>query len=201
VGSRIARRGRSAGIVRLRPSEPRPRRERAANSIDRYSLALQIIQVFPIVAWGTALLVTTTWLARALAGIGLLAGTVWAVRLERAGGLGALRRRADRDVPVRAVVTARLDDPPDGSAVPPAPSVIQGPDGIVLTQVTSECGEINIWIRLHPSPTVYRHRERRRKLRERHERPPPPRGVEGIPPTETGGIRPPRISPHGTDAE
>jgi len=180
VGRPIARRSRAAGVDRPAPD----RRGRSANSIDRYSLALQLIQVFPILTGGTALLVTTTWLARALAGLGLLAGTVWAVRLERAGAPGPLRRRAPAvpQVPVEAVVTARLDETPDPADAADqivrlvGQEVSHGPDGVVLTRVTSEYGEINISIRLQPPPTVYRRRARRRRLANRHNR--PPRGTD-----------------------
>jgi hypothetical protein len=180
TGRRIARPGRSAGAARREPVPPTDPRGREANSIDRYSLALQLIQVFPIVTGGTALLVTTTWVARALAGFSLLVGTVWAVRLERA----ALRRRRGHgpDIPAQAAVTA----PPDAAAgataaALPASSVVHGPDGVLLTRVTSEYGEINISIKLQPAAadSVYRRRARRRRLmKRRHERPGAPRRTE-----------------------
>ena len=75
----------------------RRRRERTPNAVDHYSLVLQIIQVFPIIAEFIVLVVADAWLARLLSGICLLAGTVWVIKLEGAGGvLHALRSRRAR---------------------------------------------------------------------------------------------------------
>ena len=75
----------------------RRRRERTPNAVDHYSLVLQIIQVFPIITEFIVLVVADAWLARLLSGICLLAGTVWVVKLEGAGGvLHALRSRRAR---------------------------------------------------------------------------------------------------------
>jgi len=74
--------------------------ERAANTLDRYSLGLQIVQVFPIVAEAVVMVVSSAWIARAVSGVLLVAGTAWVVRRERARELRTLRqRREDQEIP------------------------------------------------------------------------------------------------------
>lgn len=94
----VARRGRvdrSAELVAAAPASDGAsaaaahRAERPANSLDRYSLGLQLLQVFPIVSGAVLALVTIAWLARVLAAAVLLAGAVWAIWQDRA-------RRADQ---------------------------------------------------------------------------------------------------------
>lgn len=66
-----------------RAGEELPTRvDRASNAVDQYSLILQLIQVFPIVAQAAAVAVAPDWLSRSLACAGLLAATGWVVWLE-----------------------------------------------------------------------------------------------------------------------
>jgi hypothetical protein len=123
-------------IVRHDPPEtgaapdPTGREERAANAFDRYSLALQLIQVFPIISVVAEVFVQNSWLARVFAGVGLFAGTVWVVQMERSGGVR--RRRESR--PPRS--TELVDS------------------GRLSAEVVGEDNEINIFIRLRTTPTV-----------------------------------------------
>jgi hypothetical protein len=131
---------RTGLIVRTDPpetgaaSDPTDRDERAANAFDRYSLALQLIQVFPIISEFAVLFVANTWLARMLAGVGLLVGTGWVIQMERSGGMRALRRSA---VPRQLHSTELVDS------------------GRLSAEVVGEDNEINISIRLRTTPTVF----------------------------------------------
>jgi hypothetical protein len=71
---------------------------RGANAIDRYSLALQLIQVYPIILGGVAALLPVRWLRILVAIVGLLLWTTLAVVRERtAESRKAARPRPDRD--------------------------------------------------------------------------------------------------------
>jgi len=84
---------------RGRRAEPQPKRaprrrpqEREPNAVDHYSLALQIIQVFPIVTEPIVLVLPNAWIARTVAGIALIGGTTLVIRIERHRHARALRR-------------------------------------------------------------------------------------------------------------
>jgi hypothetical protein len=78
---------------------------RGANAIDRYSLALQLIQVYPIVLAGVAVVLPLKWLRILTAVLGLVIGTTWAVVRERSGE-SASRRQDDAFVPQTAAEKA-----------------------------------------------------------------------------------------------
>jgi len=162
VGSGWVPLRRAAGICRPDPPGSPADGERAANSIDRYSLALQLIQVFPIVSEVAVVLVTTTWLARILSAVGLFAGTAWVVRLERVRMAGRSRRPPD-ELPLEETVTVVPDE------------MIRRLGGVLLTELGGgeygELGEISISIRLRPAPSLARHRERRLRRRRIRDRP------------------------------
>ena len=210
MGGRITRRIRISGTARVDSPHRRPHRERAANSVDRYSLVLQLVQVFPIIS-GAAVLVTTTWVARAFSALGLIAGTVWVLRLERRGGLGAPGHREAADPPPQSVIPARRGGVPgetaavvltgavlkdgavlgEGAVSKDGTVLMDGAvlkDGTVLAEVVYEYREINISIRLPPDPAATRRRERRVRRRETRSRPATPRGNERTA-LERGGER------------
>lgn len=108
---RLLLRRRSAEHVTTGGSDTAGRAERRANAIDHYSLVLQLVQVFPVVTGVTVAVVATAWVARALAGVFLLVGSLWAIRLERsAKDRGARRDASAQDPQVRAVVLAQPTD-------------------------------------------------------------------------------------------
>lgn len=84
-------RGRHAG-PRPKHAAQRPPREREPNAVDHYSLALQIIQVFPIVTEPIVLVLPSAWIARTVAGVALLGGTTLVIRTERHRHARVLRR-------------------------------------------------------------------------------------------------------------
>jgi hypothetical protein len=141
--------------------------ERAANTLDRYSLALQIVQVFPIVAEAVVVVISSAWIARAVSGVLLVAGTAWVVRRERARELRTLRQgRADREIPSAG----------DARAALPRSGVDQSLDdaGGLLREMYRVAGargeEIVISIRLRPAPPAP-DRTRRRPPRRSRTRP------------------------------
>lgn len=75
-----------------RPQHAEPPREREPNAVDHYSLALQIIQVFPIVTEPIVLVLPSAWIARIVAGIALLGGTTLVIWTERHRHTRTLRR-------------------------------------------------------------------------------------------------------------
>jgi hypothetical protein len=83
---------------------------RGANAIDRYSLALQLIQVYPVILGGVAVVLPYRWLRILVALIGLVFWTVWAIIREKAAGSG---RPDGRD-------TVALPDPTATTATVPA---------------------------------------------------------------------------------
>lgn len=129
---------RGGGRLRAagRPVRPGVRR---ANVLDRYSLALQIIQVFPVVLQVAALMVAPIWLRFLLSGAGLVAGTVWVVYLERASGRTRPGPERRRPAPVAV---------PDRD-----PALSYGRVGtdcaVALTDVAAAAGVLNIRISLH----------------------------------------------------
>ncbi|HEU5332364.1 MAG TPA: hypothetical protein VFU73_06370 [Actinocrinis sp.] len=145
--------------------EGAPRRlpERAANTLDRYSLGLQIVQVFPIVAEAVVVVVSTAWIARAISGVLLVTGTAWVVRRERGRELRSLRERsADREIPSGA------GDP--GTGLPALPDEAGGLLREMYRVVGARGGEIVISIRLRPAPPAP-DRARRRPPRRSRTRP------------------------------
>jgi hypothetical protein len=72
---------------------------RGANAIDRYSLALQLIQVYPIILAGVAIVFPLEWLRIVVAILGLVVWTIWAVIRER-DAVSATDQ--DKGVPVRS---------------------------------------------------------------------------------------------------
>lgn len=138
--------------------------ERPANPIDRYSLALQLVQVFPIVSGLALVLVPVTWLARVLAAIGLLVGTVWVVWRERARGKGATPQEDTQRANVAAAVVDALFNGPAATG-----------------EYGGEYRGVSISIRIDsPVSSTYRRQYRRRRLREVRSRPvlpPPPRSA------------------------
>lgn len=123
AGNRIERRSaarldrpRAAGAVRpgsvvgFDASERAQRPERPANSLDRYSLALQLIQVFPLVSGVTLALVTVTWLARTMAAVVLVTGTVWVIWQDKSRRAERQSEEVRRTPAPRVVVVARPDE-------------------------------------------------------------------------------------------
>lgn len=137
--------------------------ERAPNTLDRYSLALQIVQVFPIVAEAVVVVVATAWIARAVSGVLLVAGTAWVVRRERARETRILRhRRTGREIPSGA-----------GAAGAELPRIPDDADSLLreMYRVAGARGEeIVISIRLRPAPPAP-DRTRRRPPRRSRTRP------------------------------
>lgn len=179
------------------PEEPGSRRERAANALDRYSLALQLIQVFPIVSQAAILMVATTWFARALSGTCLLLGTAWVVYLERT----RMRRPGPvqgRDVAV--VVAAEAEElavqavqtVPQDQALPVVTEAAIPHDHRVLhTEVTHhDDGKVHIAISLHvrsPGPSAARARRDVAAHRPVRHRPTPPARPKPLDRSEGGG--------------
>lgn len=186
VGRGRAHRRRTAGILRPEPPGSAAGGERDANSIDRYSLALQLVQVFPIVSEAVVVLVTTTWLARVLSAVGLFAGTTWVVRLERT----RKARRTPVELPPQETVTAVVPD-----------AMIRRLGGVLLTELGGgeygEVGEISISIRLRPPPSPAGHRERRLRRRLIRGRPRPAADPGSVParPVVTRNPSPARNTP------
>jgi hypothetical protein len=88
--------------VHQSPSAPDARRDpvvRGANAIDRYSLALQLIQVYPIILAGVAVVLPLKWLRILVAVLGLLIGTAWAIVRERSTESASRRGQDDALVP------------------------------------------------------------------------------------------------------
>jgi len=138
--------------------------ERAANTLDRYSLALQIVQVFPIAAEAIVVVVSSAWIARAVSGVLLVVGTAWVVRRERAREMRTPRpRRAQREVASGAGAT--------GGAGPPHLADDAGGQLREMYRVAGARGEeIVISIRLRPAPPAP-DRSRRRPPRRSRTRP------------------------------
>jgi hypothetical protein len=157
--------------------EPVRRRlpERAANALDRYSLALQLVQVFPIVAEAVVVVVSTAWIARAVSGVLLVAGTAWVVRRERAIELRTLKpRRAGPDpevsIDAASVDTVSIDGTHAVVQLPPI-RVDAGEWSPEVCHVAAvRGGEILISIRLRPAPPAP-DRNRRRPPRRSRNRP------------------------------
>ena len=142
--------------------------ERAANTLDRYSLALQIVQVFPIAAEAIVVVVSSAWIARAVSGVLLIAGTAWVVRRERAREMRtARRRRAERELPPGSAEE-------DAGARCPQPAEDAAEAGGTLREMYRVAGargeEIVISIRLRPAPPAP-DRTRRRPPRRSRTRP------------------------------
>ncbi|WP_194919059.1 hypothetical protein [Catenulispora rubra] len=76
-------RNRTVRQIRSAPSTHHDPVVRGANAIDRYSLALQLIQVYPIVLAGVAVVFPLEWLRILIAVLGLMVWTVLAVVRER----------------------------------------------------------------------------------------------------------------------
>lgn len=75
--------------TRPAPGTERPM-VRGANAIDRYSLALQLIQVYPTVLAAVAIALPLAWLQIVVAALGLAIWTLWAILRER--GVGSAGR-------------------------------------------------------------------------------------------------------------
>lgn len=134
--------------------------ERAANTLDRFSLALQIVQVFPIAAEAIVVVVSSAWIARAVSGLLLVVGTAWVVRRERAREVRILRqRRGERELASGAGGTG---------AGPPHPTDDAGGLLREMYRVAGARGEeIVISIRLRPAPPAPDRRRRRPPRRSR----------------------------------
>lgn len=148
-GKRPARSGRAEqeAAHRLPP-------ERAAGASGRYSPALQIVRVLPILVEAVVVVVSTAWIVRAVSGVLLVAGTAWTVHREHAREMRTVRgRRADREI------ESGTGD------VGAAPSRVPDDAGGLLREMYRVAGargeEIVISIRLRPTPSgPDRHRRR-----------------------------------------
>lgn len=177
----VGRKGAHTDVIRacrtVAAPEPPPRRpanavesgdgataERPANPIDRYSLALQLLQVFPMVSSVVLVFVPVSWLARVLAAAVLVVGTVWVVWRERTRGKPTAPPADDQRADMAAAVVEAL---------------LNGP--VATGEYGGEFRGVSISIRIHGSPSAaYRHHYRRRRLRELRSRPalpPPPRAA------------------------
>ncbi|HEV2638835.1 MAG TPA: hypothetical protein VGX23_27055 [Actinocrinis sp.] len=175
------------------------RRERMANTLDRYSLGLQLIQVFPIMGFAAASVVSVRWLGYLIAALVLLAATAWVVRVDRSGGPRAAARRrnlgrssgqAERDpsgapaamrtgsatgavARVESVSLIRpldpLGRPGDEPAVPEACAPLVREDTLIQAEVVGENGNFTISIWLRAAPAIPP------QLRRRPHPPHPPR--------------------------
>lgn len=108
--------------VQQTPTAPTAHRDpvariRGANAIDRYSLALQLIQVFPIILTGVALVFPFEWLRILIAVLGLVVWTFCAVRRERSAE-SARRHPGPRDADVPSQATIPLQTAVDLAPVP-----------------------------------------------------------------------------------
>lgn len=155
--------------------------ERPANRVDHYSLALQLIQVFPIISGVVLALVTVTWLARVLAAAGLLVGTLYVLWHERgrrkAQPRGAhARRAASQEVAVVQPVEVRAETRAAAAVVDALLNnhALGHRDG-TTGEYEGEYRGVSISIRISsPASSAYRQRYRRQRLRERRSRPAPP---------------------------
>jgi len=108
--------------VQQTPTAPTAHRDpvarvRGANAIDRYSLALQLIQVFPIILTGVALVFPFEWLRILIAVLGLVVWTALAVRRERSAE-SARRHPGPRDLDVPLQATIPLQTAVDLAPIP-----------------------------------------------------------------------------------
>jgi hypothetical protein len=129
--------------------EPDP--YRPANALDRYSLLLQLIQVFPIVTQAALLMVVTSWLAPALSGLCLLFGTVWVIYVERIRTTRTTNRHDAHNLLPRADSIQLVESQARGLAVG-SENVTGQDDPMLHTEVTHQDGKVNISISLHLRP-------------------------------------------------
>lgn len=98
------------------------RGRRNANSYDRYSLFLQLIQVFPVLSAVLLAVVANSWLAFALSGSVLLSATAGVVYVDRLGGRDSreegFRDRQAVEPPAPAAPVAPASAPQRVRAVP-----------------------------------------------------------------------------------
>jgi len=158
--------------ARQTPSAPDTHRDpvvRGANAIDRYSLALQLIQVFPIILTGVALIFPLGWLRILIAVLGLGTWTAWAIVRERNAEYASRNTGTrDADVPPRAVIPQQIAV----DKAPPPPTARATATATATTPAESVHGlRIDLWLHWNTSPVP--HETAGRRPRHRRDLPPP----------------------------
>jgi hypothetical protein len=147
---------------------------RGANAIDRYSLALQLIQVYPIILGGAAVLIPVRWLRILVALLGLLIWTMWAIVRERS----AEKRLA------RAGINSEDHDEDDHEVALVESTVEQTPvaTATTTTPITRQVQGVRVDIWVHPADSVPRNPAGRRTTH--------PRPNQSLPPNHRGLPKP-----------
>ncbi|MBY8882319.1 hypothetical protein [Actinacidiphila acidipaludis] len=149
AGSEPAHAGGRVPTPAMRPPEHPSHGRRRANAYDRYSLVLQLIQVFPVVSAFLVAMIADSLLAFALAGAALAAATglvVWAERTGRPYGLTASGTAPPGDGRIERRILLGAPGRPPGALADPA----DAPDGDPAAQDDT----VSLLISLHHGTTT-----------------------------------------------